>query len=55
MDNLSFGITLTVVGMGGTLATLWILGLVMNLIKRAFPVDEPDRSSESARKTGVSQ
>ncbi len=37
MDNTTFGITMIIVGMGGTLLTLWILSLVMTLLKKAFP------------------
>ena len=37
MDNWTFGITMVVVGMGGTLLTLCILSLLMGLLKRAFP------------------
>jgi hypothetical protein len=38
MDNLTFGLTLIVVGMGGTLATLALFALLMVLLKRIFPV-----------------
>ena len=37
LDNWTFGITMVVVGMGGTLLTLWILSLIMSLLKKAFP------------------
>jgi len=39
MDNAkwTFGLTMMIVGMGGTFLTLWILGLVMDLLKRVFP------------------
>ena len=37
MDNWTFGITMVVVGMGGTLLTLCILSLLMGLLKRVFP------------------
>ena len=37
MDNWTFGITMIIVGMGGTLLTLWILSLIMGVLKRAFP------------------
>jgi Na+-transporting methylmalonyl-CoA/oxaloacetate decarboxylase gamma subunit len=37
MDNLTFGISMIVVGMGGTLLTLWILSLLMIVLKRIFP------------------
>jgi hypothetical protein len=37
MDNWTFGITMIVVGMGGTILTLWILSLLMIALKRVFP------------------
>jgi hypothetical protein len=37
MDNLTFGVSMIVVGMGGTLLTLWILSLLMVVLKRIFP------------------
>lgn len=49
MDDLTFGITLTIVGMGGTLLTLWILSIIMNLLKKIFPTTEADGSSEKAQ------
>ena len=42
MDNVTFGITMTVVGMGGTLLTLWILSLVMVLLKNVFPIEKEE-------------
>ncbi len=40
MDNLTFGLTLMVVGMGGTLVTLALLAVIMNVLKKIFPVQE---------------
>ncbi|MGQ9508007.1 MAG: OadG-related small transporter subunit [Thermodesulfobacteriota bacterium] len=37
MDNWTFAITMIVVGMGGTLITLWILSLIMSILKKVFP------------------
>jgi Na+-transporting methylmalonyl-CoA/oxaloacetate decarboxylase gamma subunit len=37
MDNWTFGITMIVVGMGGTILTLWILSLLMSILSKAFP------------------
>jgi Na+-transporting methylmalonyl-CoA/oxaloacetate decarboxylase gamma subunit len=37
MDNWTFGITMIIVGMGGTLLTLWILSLLMTVLKNLFP------------------
>ena len=41
MDNekWTFGITMMIVGMGGTFLTLWVLGLVMDLLKKIFPLE----------------
>lgn len=40
MDNekWTFGLTMMIVGMGGTFLTLWILSLVMDLLKKVFPL-----------------
>ena len=37
MDNWTFGFTMIVVGMGGTLSALGALALLMGLLKRLFP------------------
>lgn len=37
MDNWTFGFTMLVVGMGGTLLSLAIMSLIMVLLKRLFP------------------
>jgi Na+-transporting methylmalonyl-CoA/oxaloacetate decarboxylase gamma subunit len=42
MDSLTFGLTLLVVGMGGTLAALAVLALLMELLKKIFPHRNPD-------------
>ena len=39
MDNWTFGITMIVLGMGGTLVTLWILSIFMSILKKAFPYE----------------
>ncbi len=36
MDNVTFGITMLVCGMGGTILTLWILSLIMTLLGKIF-------------------
>ena len=40
MDNAkwTFGLTMMIVGMGGTFLTLWILSLVMDGLKKVFPL-----------------
>jgi hypothetical protein len=40
MDNLTFGMTVLVVGMGGTIVTLWVMSLIMRLLTRIFPYRE---------------
>jgi hypothetical protein len=40
MDNWTFGITMLVVGMGGTLTALGLLSLLMNALKKLFPFKE---------------
>jgi len=46
MDNLTFGISMIVVGMGGTLLTLWILSLLMLLLKRVFPYKKENETNK---------
>ena len=51
MSKWSFAFTMMIVGMGGTFVTLWILSLVMDLLKKAFPLaeggdDKPAKSQE---------
>jgi hypothetical protein len=40
MDNWTFGLTMLIVGMGGTVAALSVLALIMGLLKKIFPVRE---------------
>ena len=40
MDNVTFGITMLVAGMGGTLATLGLLSLMMAGLGKLFPYKE---------------
>jgi hypothetical protein len=37
MDNWTFGITMIIVGMGGTLLTLWMVSLLMTVLINLFP------------------
>ena len=45
-DQLIFGLTMTIVGMGGTLASLWLLSVFIGLLKKLFPY----RSEQAQRK-----
>jgi len=48
MDNWSFGITMMIVGVGGTFLTLWVLSLVMDLLKKIFPLEKSgDREKQA--------
>ena len=46
MDNLTFGVSMIVVGMGGTLLTLWILSLLMLVLKKVFPYRPQDEGKK---------
>ena len=48
MDNLSFGLTMTVVGVGGTFLTLWVLSLVVDLLKKVYPLKAEDEAEKKA-------
>jgi hypothetical protein len=37
MDTWTFGLTLAVVGMGGTMLVLWLVSLFILLVRRLFP------------------
>jgi hypothetical protein len=51
MDNLTFGITIIVVGVVGSTACLLILSLVIGILKKIFPYrhDEEKKSKESEK------
>jgi Na+-transporting methylmalonyl-CoA/oxaloacetate decarboxylase gamma subunit len=52
MDNFTFGMTILVCGMGGTLATLALMSFVMTLLGRLFPPKQEqggDQGAESAK------
>jgi hypothetical protein len=48
-EDLIFGLTLTLVGMTGTLLSLWVLSLLISLLKKAFPL-QPESSAKAAEK-----
>lgn len=47
MDNWTFGITMLVVGMGGTLLTMWVLSLLMGMLKKVFPYKKEEEGKSS--------
>lgn len=46
MDPLTLGLVLAALGMGGTLLTLFGLSLIIDLLKRLFPVEVPPPGSQ---------
>ncbi len=46
MDNWTFGWTMLVVGMGGTLVTLGIMSLIMSGLKKAFPYRKEEEEAQ---------
>lgn len=50
VSKIDFGLTMTLVGMGGTLLSLWALTLVMKALKRLFP--EKGQAGAEAGKAG---
>ncbi|MCG6876534.1 MAG: hypothetical protein LJE97_15715 [Betaproteobacteria bacterium] len=46
MDKWSFGLTMMIVGVGGTFLTLGVLSVVMGLLKKAFPLRGEEAGSE---------
>jgi len=49
MDNWAFGITMMVVGTGGTFITMALLILLMVLFKKIFPVERAPESADTAK------
>ena len=45
----SFGLTVTVLGMGITLLTLYLLGLVVRLMIKLFPYKEEEEGEKEER------
>jgi len=48
MDTFTFGLTLTIIGMGTTLLSLWFLVLIINLMKRFFPYRDSNEERKEA-------
>jgi hypothetical protein len=43
MDKWTFGLTLLIVGMGGTIATLVLFSLIMSGLKKIFPYKKEEK------------
>ncbi len=52
MDKFSFGTTMLVVGMGGTLLTLGLMSVIMAILKKIFPFKKEGGPEE--KKTAAS-
>ena len=53
MDHVTFGMTVLICGMGGTILTLWIMSLVMGLLgKKGFVIYPGKVSKASAFRIG---
>ena len=46
MDNLTFGLTMLLVGMGGTLLTLFLVAALIRGLTSAFPPVEENETQE---------
>jgi len=46
IDRWSFGLTMMIVGMGGTFVTLWVLSLVIDGLKKVFPLADKAASDK---------
>jgi hypothetical protein len=42
MDKWTFGMTMLVIGMGGTIVTLMIFSFLMSLLKKVFPYSKEE-------------
>ncbi len=43
MDRWTFGITMLIVGMGGTILTLILFSLIMSAMKKIFPYKKEEK------------
>ncbi len=46
MTDLTFGLTVALVGMGGTMLVLWLVSVLILLIRRAFPYRPEDAAPQ---------
>ncbi len=46
LGPLEFGLTLTLIGMGGTLLTLWVISLLITGLKKLFPYRREESASQ---------
>jgi len=48
MDTWTFGWTVSLLGMGGTMLVLWCLSLVVLLLKKLFPYTAENSASQKS-------
>jgi len=46
MDTWTFGWTLALIGMGGTMLVLWMMSLLILLIRKVFPYQADDSATK---------
>ena len=46
MDTWTFGWTMALIGMGGTMLVLWIMSLLILLIRKIFPYQADDSATK---------
>jgi hypothetical protein len=46
MDKFTYGWVITLVGMGGTVLSLWFIVFAVQIIKRLFPYTEADEQDK---------
>ena len=49
MNNFTFGVTILIVGMGGTILTLWVMSLIMGLLTRMFPYEKEEEQQQTTK------
>jgi len=52
MDDITYGLTMTILGMGGTLVSLWIISLAMNILKKFFPYQPAEKEKRGEGNVG---
>ncbi|MBW1801223.1 MAG: OadG family protein [Deltaproteobacteria bacterium] len=52
VDKWTFGITVTIVGMGGTIVTLWVLSIIMNILKKIMPLSRGEKPPQPTGAVG---
>ena len=49
MDKFTFGMTVMVVGMGGTIIILGVMSMIMVLLKKIFPLKGEDKLQDNSK------